>query len=608
MCNRLLRMLFVAVLVGMGALIVLAPFSAQAVQREPLKNALLSTVRVAVPIDGQRDSYSTGSGTMLSRQGYVLTNFHVMGDVERGKLYNRKGQAFIALNPTSLKGAPTWTYVAELVKGDPDLDLALLKVIGYMDSDQPVPESLPVTAMELGDSEAASIGDELSVIGFPGLGGDTVTFTQGKVAGFLDEDNNGVFEWIKTDAEVNHGNSGGLAIDESGKMIGVPTAGYSDVEAAGKISLVRPINLALPLLRAALAGEPVPAPSDSCPLETHPDGAVITNLVFAESVDRQGDPEGASNTFASGTDVVYATFDYNRFRNGREFRFTWYLDDEAVFEDSVSWNGGGQGNDWVNITNDPELPDGVYRLELRYDNRLLACQSFALGVEATGVSPRFGEITFASGQQNDAPVGVGTQFPSGTKEIYAFFDYQGMTDGLQWRQIWYVDGESGLDTSDTWEAGGQGNFWISINSRQGLPDGDYLLELYVGDRLAQQGEFTIGAGSGTTPQPGSQGITVIGTVVDANRRSQPITEATVLFLNPGVRIDQWVKTQRQQDIFTGAITDADGWFQLADPAQPGETYPVIVVADGYRPVTEQNFTIPTDAESPYELDITLVRQ
>lgn len=598
--------LLLAVLVAVGVLALTAPFAAQAVPREPLKNALLSTVRVAVPIEGRRDSYSTGSGTFLSREGYVLTNFHVMGDVDRGKLYNRKGQAFIAVNPTSLKGAPAWTYVAELVKGDPNLDLALLKVVGYMDSDQPVPASLPVAVIELGNSDDAAIGDELSVIGFPGLGGDTVTFTQGKVAGFLDEDNNGVFEWIKTDAEVNHGNSGGLAIDEMGRMVGVPTAGYSDVEAAGKISLVRPINLALPLLRSALAGGGTPAPSASCPVQTHPGGAVISDLLFAQSVDREGNPGGVSAAFAPGIDTVYATFKYDRFRNGREFRFTWYLDNEAVFEDSVAWNGGSRGNDWVNVTNDPELPEGVYRLELRYDNTLLACGGFVVGDAPSGVSPQFGAITFAQGQRNDQPVGPDVRFPSGTKEIYAFFDYKGMTDGMSWRQAWYVDDEVGLDAEDTWEAGGQGNYWVSINSKKGLPDGAYLLELYVGDKLLQSGEFVIG--SGAAQRPGNEGVVVIGTVVDANRRTKAIPGATVIFLNPGVRIDQWVKTQKKQDVYATAVTDADGWFQLSNPVQPGETYPVIVVADGYRPVTEQNFTVPADAESPHELTITLVRQ
>lgn len=101
---------------------------------------------------------------------------------------------------------------------------------------------------------------------------------------------------------------------------------------------------------------------------------------------------------------------------------------------------------------------------------------------------------------------------------------------------------------------------------------------------------------------------VIGRVVDANRRSLPIADATVIFLNPGVSVNQWARTQRDADVLAVGVTDTDGYFQLSGPVQPGETYPVIVLADGYRPIAEQNFTVPADAESPYELDITMVRE
>lgn len=606
MRTRTARFGLIVGLMVLGVLAAIAAGSpARAVSREALNRALLATVRIAVPVEGKRDTYSTGSGTILSRDGYILTNFHVMGDIERNKLYNRKGAAFIAVNPTSLKGAPTWTYVAEMVKGDPKLDLALLKITGYMNSDDPLPASLPLTAVELGNSDDLAIGDELSVIGFPGLGGDTVTFTQGKVSGFLDEDNDGVLEWIKTDAEVNHGNSGGLAIDENGKMVGVPTAGYSDTQSIGKISLVRPVNLALPLIRAGVATAQGPAPTAACAVEKHPDGAAITKLVFAEAVDRNDNPQGEATSFASGIEEVYAVFDFSRFRNGREFRFSWYLDDQQVVDETVKWNGGANGRDWVNVVSEGGLPDGVYRLELRYDKKLLACGSMAVG-KGGAASPVFSSITFAAGQRNDQPVNPGTRFPSGTREIYAFFDYQGMADGVSWRQVWYVDGEVGLDSEDVWDGGEAGNYWISVNAKNGLPDGNYLLELYVEGELVQTGEFAIGGG--TSRPSASDEVVVVGVVVDANRRTRPIADATVVFLKPGVKLDQWLRTQRAADILTGAVTDKDGWFQLADPLQRGQTYPVIVVADGYKPIAEPGFTVPKDAPNPYELTITMVRK
>lgn len=596
--------------VGLALSAILLPPAARAVDKDDLRRALLATVRVAVPIENQRDAYSTGSGTILTTDGLVLTNFHVVGDVERGSLYNRDGVAFIAVNPPNLKGLPTWLYQAELLKADPNLDLALLKITGYMEGNNPLPKDLALVTMDLGNSEDVTIGDELSVVGFPGIGGDTVTFTQGRVAGFLDEDSNGEFEWIKTDAEVNHGNSGGLAIDANGAMIGVPTAGYSDPEAAGKISLVRPINLAAPLLRAAQLQPASSSSGAGCPaLERNSSGATITDLVFARSVDRKGVPSGVGASFESGLNTVYAVFDYDRFRNGKDFRFSWHLDGEQIYEDGQSWGGGSRGTEWVNVYSDSELPDGLYMLELRFDNTLLACDTFTLGQVATrpGDSAVFGPITFASDQQNDQPVDPGDQFPSGATSIYAFFDYSDMADGMAWRQIWYVDGEVGLDKSDTWNAGEEGNYWISIGHDEGLPDGDYALELYVEDQLVQSGEFAIDGGGGT-PLPTNQGVVVIGSVVDANRRSRPVVGALVIFLNPGVDIQRWARNRPETDVYTMGVSDESGQFQLATPVEPGQTYPIVVVAEGYRAVTEQNFVLPADAASPFEMEITMVRE
>ena len=602
MIRWVLKLALLAVLVVMAVLVDAgAPMPTQAVEGDALRRALLATVRVAVPIEQEEDAYSTGSGTILSQDGVILTNFHVVGDIDRRTLYNQDGLAFIAVNPTNLKGLPTWLYTAEVIQANPTLDLALLRLTGYLDSSSPLPEKLAVVSMDLADSDSVNIGDELSVIGFPGIGGDTVTFTQGKVSGFLDEDRDNVFEWIKTDAEVNHGNSGGLAINQEGLMIGVPTAGVSDVEAAGKISLVRPINLARTLIGLGA----LPTNTSSCgQLEQHQDGATISNLVFAQSVNRDGSPSGVAANFPSGMTAVYAVFDYDRFRNGRELRFTWYQGGRQVFEDAFDWEGGPRGSEWVNIYSDPALPDGVYGLELRYDGVLLACDSFAVGVDAQPVDPRIGPFTFATGQVDDRPVGAGSQFPAGTDEVYAFFDYESMADGLSWRQIWYVDGEVGLDSTKTWNAGEEGNFWISVNASGGLPEGGYLLELYVEGELAQSGEFALSGGSSAA----TRGVVIIGTVVDANRTSLAIAEALVVFLYPGTDLADWAQSQDEASVYAVGVSDEAGQFQLSDTIMPGETYPIVVLADGYRPVAEPGFTIPVDASSPYELEITLVRE
>jgi S1-C subfamily serine protease len=95
-----------------------------------------------------------------------------------------------------------------------------------------------------------NIGDPIIIIGFPGLGGSSLTVTRGihsGIARFTDAPGS----FIKTDTEINRGNSGGTAINAAGELIGIPTAGKFDREASGKIGLVRPIDEAKPLIEKA---------------------------------------------------------------------------------------------------------------------------------------------------------------------------------------------------------------------------------------------------------------------------------------------------------------------------------------------------------------------
>lgn len=218
---------------------------------EGLDRALLATVQIIVPVDGQRRS-SAGSGSVLTEKGHILTNFHVVGNPDTGRLYNRQGLIYVAVSPPDLKDPPKVEYIAELMEADQRLDLALVKIIADRDG-RPPPPNLNLTTMPIGDSDTVKIGDELSIIGFPGLGGATVTFTKGSVSGFLTDEG-----WIKTDAEINPGNSGGAAINREGQLVGIPSAAAGEaVQLPGKIGLVRPVNLAQPLIELALrdAGE-----------------------------------------------------------------------------------------------------------------------------------------------------------------------------------------------------------------------------------------------------------------------------------------------------------------------------------------------------------------
>jgi S1-C subfamily serine protease len=559
-----------------------------------------------VPVDGQRDAYATGSGTVLTADGYILTNFHVMGDPKTGRLNNQKGLAFIAVNTADLKSLPTWMYQAQIVKGDPKIDLAVLKVTAAFKGGA-LPKSLGLTPVPIGDSDLLEIGDPIHAVGFPGIGGDSVTYTSGTVSGFLDDDGDRKLDWIKTDAEVNHGNSGGLAINDAGEMVGIPTAGMTDVEAAGKISLIRPVSRALPLIKSAVvsSGTSIDAPATPGPGTTTQ--ARITRLVFSDSVDANNQPGKAATAFPTGATAVYAVFEYQGFANGQKFEAVWNLNGKRDVVTPVQWSAGESGTWWVSISNQKGLIEGTYDLVLSLDNAQLYKARMTVGGAAvpTNVTGRgFGAPTFAEGvTASNEPVRPHTRgepFNAGIGQIYAFTPYQNMEDGLAWSTVWYVDGEEVLRKQSNWQWGANGTFWVSIANKNGLPNGQYKLELYIGSNLVNQNQTSIGDGGSLSFEGGVQ---VMGVILDADSQ-RPIKGALFLVLKPGVSAEDFLTNPQDADVFAGGETDSKGQFMLDNELERGQVYTVVAAARGYQP-TYDNLEIAGDEESPLELEIEL---
>lgn len=261
-------------------LLVVGIAGAQHSRKEIIRATMPAVVMVlAVKSDGTRlRPVSSGSGTIVSADGSVLTNHHVIYDAKAKKLHD----LFVIGRFRAADREPDLVCAGrpDRARLKPSLDLALIKCDMDMNLKARRPSGWPT--VPIGRSEDIVPGEQILVLGYPGVGGSTIQVTEGLLSGWMDE-GRGTSKraYMKTDADITHGNSGGTAIDETGKLVGVPTAFRVTtaqqgevVVTAGKVGLIRPIEHARDLLAVARAGwtpsapdagDPTPAPPPPAP-------------------------------------------------------------------------------------------------------------------------------------------------------------------------------------------------------------------------------------------------------------------------------------------------------------------------------------------------------
>jgi S1-C subfamily serine protease len=227
-------------------------------------SAFQSTVMVVVAdlVDGRLRARGGGSGIIVGREqagdGSVLTNYHVLHDHD-GRLHDVFviGRFVGPDRPPSLvcAGRPSRSKLQR------EADLALIKCDTDLDGRAWSPsqwhKKWPTIPARV---KPVSQGERLWVLGYPDVGGGGPTLSQGLVEGLTGEDGSIGTDYIKTDASITHGNSGGPVVDDNGQLIGIATAFRVRVTAAGgvvetaKVGLVRPLASASELLAIATAG------------------------------------------------------------------------------------------------------------------------------------------------------------------------------------------------------------------------------------------------------------------------------------------------------------------------------------------------------------------
>jgi S1-C subfamily serine protease len=390
------------------------------------ENVLASSVRIATnivvtPDDGDDAflcmldeqtvlEYSVGSGTVITEDGYVLTNHHVAdnGRIPRIVRDFCEDQApggdaetdwiQIGWLPDE-RGIPETPYLTELVRDSSmQIDLAVIQLAEQLDADDystnlegdEIDE--PFTYVEFGDSDALREPESIFIIGYPLNAGTSRRVSEGIFSGW--GDNGFGVEWIYTDATISGGNSGGTAVNAEGLFVGIPTQATSDdcrpgdtnldgkvdeddgcIGIGGNYGILIPSNIArafaeetldinIPVVEADTTdqrADPTEEPDDT-PVNTEdqPVGEITFNAYDADL-----------EVLDEFEDVfrLEACFENYALENGDDLEIAWYLDGEVLYVTEASWDEAWNpvACAWIEITEDSDsdyLEPGTYFVEV----------------------------------------------------------------------------------------------------------------------------------------------------------------------------------------------------------------------------------------------------
>lgn len=183
-----------------------------------------------------REAQSLGSGFVVSADGYIVTNNHVITADGQGEIES--------ITVTMTDGTD---YPAKLIGRDAASDLAVLKISG----------NKPFPFVKFGDSRNARVGDWIIAIGNPfGLGG---TVTSGIISAVYRNTGSGSAydRYLQTDASINRGNSGGPMFDMQGNVIGINNAIFSPTGGSVGIGFAIPAEIAAPIVDKLRNGQAI---------------------------------------------------------------------------------------------------------------------------------------------------------------------------------------------------------------------------------------------------------------------------------------------------------------------------------------------------------------
>ncbi len=245
-----------------------AQTSAEAVARKasPSVVGIVVTSSVNYYFFGQSDTSSEGSGIVYSKDGYIITNYHVIGEAVEG---NGKVSVYLPSDSQT-------PLEASVIGYDISCDLAVIKV-----------NKTDLAPIELGDSDELKVGQTAIAIGNPGgldfMGSVSMGIISGLDRTLQLEASSTEINLIQTDAAINPGNSGGALTNIEGQLIGINSAKMASTNFEG-MGFAIPVNDAVEIVDRIIKNIDAPKPYFGLEISTYYSGSTLQMMGYPEGV------------------------------------------------------------------------------------------------------------------------------------------------------------------------------------------------------------------------------------------------------------------------------------------------------------------------------------